>query len=335
MIKSVPVVEKQISAPKKKFGRKEFGPKHTVLEIVDSEEEEDVVFANSSDSEESEDSESQEGRSKTKNRLIEKILGRKKEGETVKLLVKEKGISYLHVKWYTVEKLSGVFFNAKHHLKKLGEDLDENEEGAYAKKIGEAHYFNPEYVKVSKVLDLRGKGDSLEYLCKWEGLTFSESTWENYKDVPKESVEAFESRTSQVRKPYSNERGMPAFKKEFCVPKFKGENELREYQKEGFEWLVFSWYNKVNTCLADEMGLGKTIQALAVLHYLRQVRKVEGPFFIVAPLSTIEQWRREIAEWTDMDCLVAIFTFYLFNFFFKSPVFLGYRFSMEMWKTEQ
>ena len=37
---------------------------------------------------------------------------------------------------------------------------------------------------------------------------------------------------------------------------------LREYQIEGVNWLIFSWYQRRNCILADEMGLGKTLQVV-------------------------------------------------------------------------
>jgi SNF2 family DNA or RNA helicase len=46
------------------------------------------------------------------------------------------------------------------------------------------------------------------------------------------------------------------------IPLFKGNNLLKDYQEQGFRWLVHSYYQKRNTMLADEMGLGKTIQAV-------------------------------------------------------------------------
>ena len=36
---------------------------------------------------------------------------------------------------------------------------------------------------------------------------------------------------------------------------------MRNYQLEGYEWLVKLYENGINGILADEMGLGKTIQA--------------------------------------------------------------------------
>ena len=48
------------------------------------------------------------------------------------------------------------------------------------------------------------------------------------------------------------------------------------------------------------MGLGKTAQAIAVLEYQRQVSGARGPFLVVAPLTTLGHWAREIVTWTGM-----------------------------------
>jgi chromodomain-helicase-DNA-binding protein 9 len=42
---------------------------------------------------------------------------------------------------------------------------------------------------------------------------------------------------------------------------------LREYQIEGVNWLIFSWYQRRNCILADEMGLGKTLQVLLISEF--------------------------------------------------------------------
>jgi chromodomain-helicase-DNA-binding protein 7 len=67
--------------------------------------------------------------------------------------------------------------------------------------------------------------------------------------------------------------------------------------------LVFCWLNKRCSILADEMGLGKTIQSISVLYHLSSIG-IPGPFLIVAPLSTIGHWQREIESWTGMSCVV-------------------------------
>lgn len=54
---------------------------------------------------------------------------------------------------------------------------------------------------------------------------------------------------------------------------------------QGLEWLVSLFNNNLNGILADEMGLGKTIQTIALITYLMEKKKVNGPFLIIVPLS--------------------------------------------------
>lgn len=49
------------------------------------------------------------------------------------------------------------------------------------------------------------------------------------------------------------------------------------------------------------MGLGKTIQAAAFLMTVSQSFRIRGPFLIIAPLSTLYQWYRELSNWTDLN----------------------------------
>lgn len=51
------------------------------------------------------------------------------------------------------------------------------------------------------------------------------------------------------------------------------------------------------------MGLGKTIQSIALLSEV-YAAGVQGPFLVIAPLSTITNWEREFAGWTDMNAIV-------------------------------
>lgn len=52
------------------------------------------------------------------------------------------------------------------------------------------------------------------------------------------------------------------------------------------------------------MGLGKTAQSISALECLRRVGGVgRGPFLLVAPLTTLGHWQREVETWTDMYCV--------------------------------
>ncbi|TYT75123.1 DEAD/DEAH box helicase [Desulfobotulus mexicanus] len=65
--------------------------------------------------------------------------------------------------------------------------------------------------------------------------------------------------------------------------------DLRDYQKEGFNWMVRLSEWGVGACLADDMGLGKTLQALAIL--IRHAAK--GPSLVIAPTSVCGNWLAE------------------------------------------
>ncbi|RLV95746.1 Transcription regulatory protein SNF2 [Spathaspora sp. JA1] len=72
---------------------------------------------------------------------------------------------------------------------------------------------------------------------------------------------------------------------------------LKEYQLKGLQWMVSLVNNHLNGILADEMGLGKTIQTISLLTYLIEVKKINGPFLVIVPLSTVTNWNLEFEKW--------------------------------------
>lgn len=43
--------------------------------------------------------------------------------------------------------------------------------------------------------------------------------------------------------------------------------------------------------------MGKTLQTISFLGYLKHYRQVTGPFLVVVPKSTLQNWAREFARW--------------------------------------
>ena len=68
--------------------------------------------------------------------------------------------------------------------------------------------------------------------------------------------------------------------------------ELRDYQVEGFVWMVRLASLGIGACLADDMGLGKTLQSLAVILYFAG----QGPTLVVAPTSVCMNWEQEVSR---------------------------------------
>ncbi|MDP2935475.1 MAG: DEAD/DEAH box helicase [Dehalococcoidia bacterium] len=69
---------------------------------------------------------------------------------------------------------------------------------------------------------------------------------------------------------------------------------LRPYQIRGYSWMAFLDRFGLGACLADDMGLGKTIQLIALLLHERLQKKRTGPTLLIAPMSVVGNWQREM-----------------------------------------
>ncbi|XP_058228635.1 ATP-dependent DNA helicase DDM1-like [Rhododendron vialii] len=73
--------------------------------------------------------------------------------------------------------------------------------------------------------------------------------------------------------------------------------KLKSYQLKGVKWLISLCQNGPNGILADQMGLGKTIQTIGFLAHLKG-KGMDGPYLVIAPLSTLSNWVNEISRFT-------------------------------------
>ncbi|KAM6927303.1 LOW QUALITY PROTEIN: chromodomain-helicase-DNA-binding protein 6 [Xenentodon cancila] len=248
--------------------------------------------------------------------IIEKILSVrtvKKETssedqaeETEEFYVKYRNFSYLHCKWATLEELEKDprihqkikrFRTKQAQMKHLFTEPDED-------------LFNPDYTEVDRVLEVAVTTDTetgeevTHYLVKWCSLSYEEATWELQEDLDPEKIKEFEEIQKLPSELRHVERPSPEkWQKLERSRDYRNGNQLREYQLEGMNWLLFNWYNRKNCILADEMGLGKTIQSITFLYEIFSMG-IRGPFLIIAPLSTITNWEREFRTWTRMNVIV-------------------------------
>lgn len=77
--------------------------------------------------------------------------------------------------------------------------------------------------------------------------------------------------------------------KKYSLPK-NVKATLRDYQKYGFEWLMFLKESGFGGILADDMGLGKTLQVITLL--ADQIDK--APSLVIVPRSLLFNWGAEI-----------------------------------------
>uniref|UniRef100_A0A3Q2QI98 Uncharacterized protein n=1 Tax=Fundulus heteroclitus TaxID=8078 RepID=A0A3Q2QI98_FUNHE len=214
--------------------------------------------------------------------------------------------SYLHCKWATLEELEKDprihqkikrFRTKQAQMKHLFTEPDED-------------LFNPDYVEADRILEVAVTTDTetgeevTHYLVKWCSLSYEEATWELQEDLDPEKIKEFEEIQKLPPGLRHMERPPPEkWQKLDRSRDYRNGNQLREYQLEGMNWLMFNWYNRKNCILADEMGLGKTIQSITFLYEIFNLG-IRGPFLIIAPLSTITNWEREFRTWTHMNVIV-------------------------------
>ena len=71
--------------------------------------------------------------------------------------------------------------------------------------------------------------------------------------------------------------------------------DLRDYQKQGLNWLSLLHQFGFGGCLADDMGLGKTIQIIAFILSLKEKGET-GTHLIVVPTSLLFNWKDELTR---------------------------------------
>uniref|UniRef100_A0A673BRP4 Chromodomain helicase DNA binding protein 7 n=1 Tax=Sphaeramia orbicularis TaxID=375764 RepID=A0A673BRP4_9TELE len=236
------------------------------------------------------------------------------EVEVEEFYVKFKGFSYLHCRWADLEELEKdkriqqkvKRFKAKQQLNNFITEMDDEP-------------FNPDYVEVDRVLDVSESTDEngetvTLYLVKWCSLPYEDSTWELKADIDQSKIEEYERIAERTPNTKRVVRPVSDWKKQEGSRDYRNGNALREYQLEGLNWLTFKlvqlvsqhqlYFARIRNCiLADEMGLGKTIQSITFLYEI-YMKGIEGPFLVIAPLSTIPNWEREFRTWTELNAVV-------------------------------
>jgi len=97
---------------------------------------------------------------------------------------------------------------------------------------------------------------------------------------------------------YEKKKRLSNLKELTDVPKPKNlKAELRHYQQEGLNWLVFLDENQLGGCLADDMGLGKTLQIIAFFQHLKNLNpQKQITNLVVAPTSLMFNWKAELKK---------------------------------------
>lgn len=110
------------------------------------------------------------------------------------------------------------------------------------------------------------------------------------RDDPLFAFEMQKSLQSYIEQ-LQHKQGLP-----YIAPSPNLHAELRPYQQQGYEWLVFMREQKFGACLADDMGLGKTVQLISYILYTVDTLKTEKPTIVICPTSVLGNWQKELAR---------------------------------------
>ena len=223
--------------------------------------------------------------------------------------------SHYHATWETTETLANCrsIRRLDNYVRKiLAEDLRLNYDEGVPPEDREKWNLDRErdvdaiedHKVVERVIGMREGEDGTEYLVKWKRLFYDSCTWEGEElvsHIAQREIDRFLDRSS--RPPVSDKKeSIPASRKAFepikGTPSFLQNGQLKEFQVKGVNFMAFNWVKNRNVVLADEMGLGKTVQTVAFISWLRHVRRQQGPFVVVVPLSTMPSWAETFDNWS-------------------------------------
>ncbi|CAN6206359.1 unnamed protein product [Urochloa humidicola] len=237
--------------------------------------------------------------------------------DELEFYIKWKGQSYLHCQWKTLSELQSVsgFKKVLNYTKRVAEE--QRYKRALSREEVEVHDVGKEmeldlikqYSQVERIFADRvskADGDDVvpEYLVKWQGLPYAESTWEKDTDIEfaQDAIDEYKAREAAAAilgktVDFQRKKSKASLRRLDDQPEWLKGGKLRDYQLEGLNFLVNGWRNDTNVILADEMGLGKTIQSVSMLGFLHNAQEINGPFLVVVPLSTLSNWAKEFRKW--------------------------------------
>lgn len=123
-----------------------------------------------------------------------------------------------------------------------------------------------------------------------------------------------------VQNNFESEAFIAQFFQRYQFNKFENpiglKSKLKDHQIDGVSWMQECWsLGYPGVLLADDMGLGKTFQTLSFLCWLKEKRKNKSnqPILVVAPISLLGNWEKEVQIHLDESALGSMALLYSDN----------------------
>ncbi|MDP2129026.1 MAG: DEAD/DEAH box helicase [Pseudohongiella sp.] len=135
----------------------------------------------------------------------------------------------------------------------------------------------------------RGQLDKPAQLPAFQAMQFSDALSQDNPDLNTRKAPLTRSLITQLQ----DFKGLTVVE-----PPVQLNAELRPYQQQGLNWLMFLQRFGFGGILADDMGLGKTLQTLALLLHLKNSGQLNKPALLVCPTSLTSNWLHEATRFT-------------------------------------
>lgn len=248
--------------------------------------------------------------------IVQKIIGQKQVyGINVhppQYFVKFVDRSYIHCRWMTRSNIA-KYDNGENALKKFQAQV-ENKSLYPSDTIphllildeSEINIFN---FKVDRIIKQSSNGNKNEYFIKWKEMEYESSTWESLDDLHnKEAYDEFVAREKIVthRKGLDNYHFPPKSEYEVVTerPVSKHGDVFKDFQMEGLNYLLKSWFDHQYTILGDEVRVGKLPQAVVFLDHIKNRYNNNGPFLILTSANKMVNWKYEFSKWSTLNTVV-------------------------------
>lgn len=257
---------------------------------------------------------SKKEKSITEEYIIEKILGVIiiARNKTEKYFVKYIDAAYLHCDLLTSDEVL---------LRKGGKGSLKDFDAARAKHplirsfilpnllVLDNSELEPMWFNIERIIDESNDDNRLEFLAKWRGLDYEQSTWESKTFIRSQSlIEQYKQHIEGTNKRKIPSRWKRPTEKDFSPVKNCDDSLtgliLSDEMTGCINFIISGYFRKVNVIHADVSPRLQRYQIAASFDYLTDQTKFNGPILLLTDEFTLASWKDAFDEWTGFNSII-------------------------------